>query len=316
MKIISGSFVLLLLLLTFQCSVNAQESIQPDIYSIKLVFSDEYTYSEYSSAITGISDPHGILLHKDTLLVTDWKGNNIVLLDKECNLIRMIGELGSAPLEFIKPTGITSYHGEIFIIDSGNNRIQVLNEDFSYKCSIRIPEIPGAFFTDIAVNSEYIYINSNSIDDFYGGIYRGSMQEEFTKMTDTLYGPLYACGDNVYAVNTLECSKEGDDYCAKTGRNQLFLILSDGLQVICDLPKDYTPVDFIINQDRLFCLSCSNFTLNEHMMNGQYQYTLFDFSPLRDNIVSLDAVMAGDNTDSLYIANYVEGIMIRIKKEN
>lgn len=306
--------VLFVLGFVSQCNARAQENGLTDFYSTEFRFSDEYKIDEFSVASTRAPDPHGIILLSDgKLLVSDWKANALILLDRDCNFIKRIGDLGSAPLEFMKPTGMTTYQGDLYIIDSGNNRIQILNEDFSYKDSIRIPEIVGSWFTDIAVNSDHIYINSNSIMDVNGGIYRGSMQEEFVMITDILVGPLYTQNDTIYTINTFECQKVGEDYQGRVGRNQLFFVHPDGLQAVCDLPPRCAPLSFTINQERLICLSGSSYTVNAFTMNGDYEYSLVDFLGLYDDI-SYDAVMACEGVDSLYIAGYVEGKLIRVSK--
>ena len=81
--------------------------------------------------------PMGIAFtHDNHLLVVD-KGNHRVqmfTLEGELEFIKLVGQLGKGQLQFSSPQGITVHPSshQVFIADTGNHRIQVLNNDLTY----------------------------------------------------------------------------------------------------------------------------------------------------------------------------------------
>ena len=69
-----------------------------------------------------------------TILVGDFINHRIQELSMEGECIACIGERGKGPLQFQYPSGIAINitTGQVFVVDSGNNRIQVLNPDLTF----------------------------------------------------------------------------------------------------------------------------------------------------------------------------------------
>lgn len=301
--------------LVFPVSVTCEIKGEVDY----LTYNKEYEVTEYSSETTGVYDAHGIHFFNNQLLVSDWKKNSICILDLDCNIVDRIGSLGSGELEFINPTGITSDNKKIYIIDSGNNRIQVLNDNFTYDRSIRIPEIPGAYFFGIAVNNGQIYINSNSLMPLYGGVYSGTIEGNFKQITNVLFGPIVANGTDVYAMNSLYVYEEGDDIIAESGQNMMFRLLSDGTSELFSLPEQYVPIGFVIHDENLVCLSASSHKLDTYTKDGKYVDTIADFVPnviSSRNDLNIEAAITGIGMDTYYIAGYISSKIIKVALRN
>ena len=80
--------------------------------------------------------PRGVVITPDNcILVTD--NHKIQKLTMEGKLISSIGQRGSKPLEFNQPAGIaiSPTTGQIYVVDEGNHRVQVLNPDFTFSHS-------------------------------------------------------------------------------------------------------------------------------------------------------------------------------------
>ena len=82
--------------------------------------------------------PHGVAISQDGhILVTD--NHRLQKLTFEGDCVKSVGssETGNGPLQFDIPLGITVHPttGQIFIADTGNHRIQVLNKDLTYSHS-------------------------------------------------------------------------------------------------------------------------------------------------------------------------------------
>jgi DNA-binding beta-propeller fold protein YncE len=60
-------------------------------------------------------------------------------VDKDGNWIKSWGELGSGPGQFLQPHSIaTDSHGNVYVADRGNRRIQVFDDDGKYLREIHI----------------------------------------------------------------------------------------------------------------------------------------------------------------------------------
>jgi sugar lactone lactonase YvrE len=74
---------------------------------------------------TGVS--HLVLWHNQ-LVMTDPERNHLVVLDPASGTIRQVGAAGRNPGQFQLPTGIAvGPDGKLYVLDSGNGRIQVFN---------------------------------------------------------------------------------------------------------------------------------------------------------------------------------------------
>ena len=72
--------------------------------------------------------------------------------------ISRIGKQGKGELEFDFPFGLTinESNGDIYICDYNNNRIQILNQDFSFKSQFGIDTLQEP--RDVNLSKEYIFV--------------------------------------------------------------------------------------------------------------------------------------------------------------
>ena len=111
------------------------------------------TYSKEGEKVQsfGLSNsftcPSGVALTDDGhILVTDW--HRLLKLTPDGRCIMSVGgsEAGSGPLQFDHPRGIAVHPttGQIYVANSNNHRIQVINDNFTYSHSF------GTFGTQAA----------------------------------------------------------------------------------------------------------------------------------------------------------------------
>ena len=105
--------------------------------------------------------PRGVAICGDRILIT--QGNSCILnYQLNGKFISRIGREGRGELEFIIPfsLAIDESNGDIYICDSSNNRIQILNNDLSFKSQFGkdILKYP----LDVKLSKEYIYILDTS----------------------------------------------------------------------------------------------------------------------------------------------------------
>ena len=111
------------------------------------------------------TNPHGVAISQDGhILVTDYHRLQKLTFEGDC--VKSVGssETGNGPLQFNTPRGITAHPttGQIFIADTDNHRIQVLNNDLTYSHSFgKKGSLPEQFNYpwDVTFDNEgYLYV--------------------------------------------------------------------------------------------------------------------------------------------------------------
>ena len=105
--------------------------------------------------------PIGVAIYEDRILIT--QGNDCILnYTLNGKFISMIGRQGRGELEFRLPFGLTIDEsiGDIYICDYNNNRIQILNNDLSFKSQFGNDTLK--YPRDVKLSKEYIYVLDES----------------------------------------------------------------------------------------------------------------------------------------------------------
>lgn len=280
----------------------------------EIVLNEDFSVSEIGKDITQISSPYGILCREEDILVCDFTGNRIVILDMEGNYLGEAGSLGSGPLEFSRPTGITRTDEYIYVIDSGNDRIQVLGQDLGFVREIGLPKLSNSearFFMDIAVTSEGdIYLSSNSVEKKTSRIYKISGEDKAVEVSSRpFFGYLTSVGNEVYGANSMVLYKEKNVIGARSGESWLKNITAG--KDISELPYKYCPLDFVLYGDEFYCLSALTASLDRLDPEGAYLDTLAQLPSFKGTYAWVD--VSSDGT--FYVTNSMEGSIFIVRKK-
>ena len=105
--------------------------------------------------------PKGIAICGDRVIIS--QGNHCILnYQLNRKFISRIGKRGKGEFEFDFPFGLTinESNGDIYICDRKNNRIQILNQDFSSKSQFGKDTLKTPF--DVKLSKEYIFVLDKS----------------------------------------------------------------------------------------------------------------------------------------------------------
>ena len=104
--------------------------------------------------------PRGVAICEDRILIT--QDNCILNYQLNAKFISSIGRQGSGELEFNYPFSLTidESNGDIYICDRNNNRIQILNSDFSFESQFGKDTLE--YPRDVKLSKEYIYVLDES----------------------------------------------------------------------------------------------------------------------------------------------------------
>ena len=108
-----------------------------------------------------ILSPRGVAICGDRVIISHF---NHCILNYQLNgkFISRIGRQGKGELEFNYPFGLTinESNGDIYICDRSNNRIQILNKDFSFRSQFGKDILHGPL--DVKLSKEYIFVLDTS----------------------------------------------------------------------------------------------------------------------------------------------------------
>lgn len=255
------------------------------------VFFDRYIPEAVSlPAKTGIfaeniTSPQGILCRENDILIADSEENCIYQYDYSGKLLNTIGTLGNAPLEFYKPTDITEFGGEIYIIDGLNDRIQVLDSNLNFAREIPVPRIDHIFgvksdaFLSIAVNDEgKIFLSGSFIKENADRIYcMNADGSDWHAIGKTPFvGVLFSDGKDVYAINNAENQSYRKDVFQSESESCLYKVTEKRVKKLLEFENIYVPTDFIIDGEEIIMASYTNTGVVKTGMNGKYIGELAD----------------------------------------
>jgi sugar lactone lactonase YvrE len=102
----------------------------------------------------GFFGPRGIAITKDRLYVTDGGNNCVAVFDSKGTYLSQFGEKGAAPGQLFQPVGIAvDAKGLIWVVDSGNNRLQAFKADGTSAQIVPVPDWQGE-----EIKEGYLYL--------------------------------------------------------------------------------------------------------------------------------------------------------------
>lgn len=265
------------------CLLLAGCNSSPTVEVMDVVIAPSIAVNALDGRVTQFMKPFDMLWHNDHLWVVDYAQNAILILDADGNFIEKLGHLGSAPGEFIHPTAVAYKNERFYIMDSGNHRIQIMDPDFVYISEVSLPKLEdGSYFRSIAVSdSGDIFAASSSIMTKYASVYWGSNDDSVSQTVPfkrPFHGRLLYADGQVLAYDVLECTKEGSNYVAFSGRSEITEMDITAAATQVTLPYGYTPACLSMGNDRLYAISMRWERLDAFDLDGRYIETLCTFT--------------------------------------
>jgi DNA-binding beta-propeller fold protein YncE len=136
-----------------------------------LVYDSQGRFTHYLKKLRGkesyFDDPYGIAIDPATehMYVCDRSRHMVIVLDRSGHVLARYGKRfgGDGPGEFRLPTQIAVGGGEIVVLDSGNRRIQILDEEGHFQKEIRVEGLGNG--SGLAIdNDKNIYITDPALD--------------------------------------------------------------------------------------------------------------------------------------------------------
>lgn len=291
--------------------------IAPD--PIIFEYEEEYTISKWGEADTGIQAPGGICRIEDRILVCDMKGHCITELDRNGSAVCSYGQLGAGEGEFQTPTAICYAGEQIYVLDAGNNRVQIFDKQMQFVREEPFSGITfmveGKGFIDLAVDGEgTIFLSNNDVAAGTAHVYyleAGALHG----IPGRLSGHLSSYDGQVYALDTFMLYTSGSGKMGATaGNNYFYRCTKEGLERISEFPYMYAPTDFVILNDVVYTVSMTWEQMNRASFDGELLSAITTFYD-SGTVHACDWYLEVEDDDSMYAVSVGNKCIYRLVRE-
>ncbi len=305
----------LILCVLCNCACGQERPKQGWQYDAEVIpAAPETGYQIEECTLEDMEQPAGICRFQDKIVVSDKEKHCLFVLNPDGELLECIGALGGGQVEFMQPTGLTVHDDRLYVLDAGNDRIQILDGDFEFVESIALGALVHKqgdhFYIDIAVDGDgIIYVSTDStgrLDSFLYFVEDG----EVSHLETPFVGYLAECDGEVYAADTMELFEEGGEEIGQSGSNSLYKVKDKKMEKISQLPNAMTPNDFCFVKEELFMLSAAWGTLVRMDKDGENAESLFHLENINNGMY----LAYIDEKDVFYLSDINENKLYRIYK--
>ncbi|MGY3751144.1 6-bladed beta-propeller [Vagococcus acidifermentans] len=280
------------------------------------VYTSDYTVEDW--VVTDVKEPAGIVCKDNEVIISDRKNDCLIKADYAGNVLKKIGQTGSGKSEFLSPGAIAEYDNEVYVIDQGNNRVQVFDTDLSYVREVKLKDKrksdPSFKPEQISVNHEGLYVTSlelsgkGSVDKYTDG--------QSKEVGKNFIGTSAGYDNNIYLINSMVryYDKKEDTFGAdSSGPEWLMKIKNDTIEKVCELPQGLYITDFTLDDKGIVCLSGSGEGVYRLNWQGDYVETFAYIKGLNDELVPQLSVT---KEQEYYIAMSEAGKIVKCYKSN
>ena len=207
-----------------------------------------------------LRSPRGVISFDGSIIIADFEDNCLVKLNNRGEIIETIGTIGNAKDEFLHPTGLAAHDNKLYVIDSGNSRIKVL--DNSFNCVNEIPyeassEESEKYYTDICVDSDGgIYLSGNYLINSRL-LYFPANNNTPIIVAEHFYGCLSESNGIVFAINSgiIYADIDNQEIGARGYKNALYRLDAGIIATMIRLPDFAFISSFVVADESILAIS-------------------------------------------------------------
>ena len=252
--------------------------------ALKLQYSNDYVAKTVSIDTKSIG---GLVCRDNDVIIADRDYDRLIVMDYNNKIIKTIGKLGSGNLKISKPTDVAISNDKIFVLESDNKRVQILDKNFNFLENISYEPVlesfdKRAFISDIEVDKdENIYLSSANGEYSKIMVYVAS-RKKFEEIGNNFYGSLAKYKDEVFAISRVtKMSDKKDSYFrVRTGYNYIFNINPNKMTLLGELYFGVMPSGVVKTDEGLYFMSNSYNSLMYFDNELNYKYSLLKMEDL------------------------------------
>lgn len=210
----------------------------------------------------------------DSIIATDKKGNQLVILNNDLKVMSTIGTFGSGNVEFLSPVAIDKdENNNLYILDGGNYRIQVLDSMYNYIKEIKLDFLGDSMLA--GMNLGFI-VDNNGEFAYFSETYQGILlcidlnTGKIDKLEEYSSGKFTKDNEFVYYINNYIYT--GDSINMTMNTEEVFLYKINGKDIInkVRLYDGLNSSGITLIYESLYYMSYSNFFMIEYDLEGNY----------------------------------------------
>lgn len=252
--------------------------------ALKLQYSNDYVAKTVSIDTKSIG---GLVCRDNDVVIADRDYDRLIVMDYNNKIIKTVGKLGSGNLKISKPTDVAVSNDKIFVLESDNKRVQILDKNFNFLENISYEPVlesfdKCAFISDIEVDKdENIYLSSVNGEYSKIMVYVAS-SKEFKELGNNFYGSLAKYKDEVFAISkaTKQVDEKGTYVGVQTGYNYIFKLNPNKMTLLGELYLGLTPSGVVKTDEGLYCVSHGYNCLMYFDNDLNYKYSLLKLEDL------------------------------------
>lgn len=211
--------------------------------------------------LNGKYSPYDFVSLNDKIVATDSENDCLLIIDKESGSIETKGQTGNGSEDYLSPRGIWVSGDFIYVMDSGNRRIKILDSKLKVQDEIRLSGIeftdPFSSLNDISVDeSGNIFFTVYSTEKRDAKLYcieKGTNEPKV--LLNNCTGVVASFHNKTYFTNTYEFGKDKDGEYASSGTHYIYEIENNKVTSTYLLPEQYTPTAIYIDSSGFYCSS-------------------------------------------------------------
>ena len=282
--------------------------------ALKLQYSNDYVAKTVSIDTKSIG---GLVCRDNDVIIADRDYDRLIVMDYNNKIIKTVGKLGSGNLKISKPTDVAVSNDKIFVLESDNKRVQILDKNFNFLENISYEPVlesfdKRAFISDIEVDKdENIYLSSVNGEYSKIMVYVAS-RKEFKELGNNFYGSLAKYKDEVFAISeaTKKVGEKGTYVGVQTGYNYIFKLNPNKMTLLGELYLGLMPSGVVKTDEGLYCVSHVYKCLMYFDNDLNYKYSL-----LKTEDSSFHSYLAKSEKYGFYLTFPDKNEIINIRKK-
>lgn len=238
------------------------------------ILGTEYTETNFFNNFAEFEEPQSIMRVENNIVVSDSKLNCLFVFNNDGDFIEKVGATGNGDLEFLYPMGLAYKDDVLYVVDSGNHRIQFVSKNFEYLGEKKLNNLNSVNpYSHIEIDDDNIYLSvAENVESKYSFIYKISGQDNRVYQIGlNSVGCLRKSNDSLYFINTWEKTISQ----TFNGENYLYKIEDDKLVEEFELPYGIMAKDLFFKDNYLYILDGRNSSVDKFELSGTYVETIY-----------------------------------------
>lgn len=258
-------------------------------------------FGEESDVAGGFSNPVSVACDGDYLYVSDMDNDNLHKINLTVFSATIVGENGEGDGNFVEPIGIKLYNNKIYVADSKNKRVQILDKNGGFINKIMVD------LNNMSMACQFLGISLDADKDSLFAIDTEICSIKKYDIYGTYMKTIGSKGSGagqLFNPSDLALDSDNNIWAVDTGNNRLVKFSDDGIGIESygtmgtSVGNFHSPQRIAIDSnDNIYVTDCDNKFVVKFDKNGNY------LSTLGNGYLSRPFGIAVDSSGNIYVSD-------------